>query len=103
MGGMWICPERRQQGIVEEGRQSNGRQMSPGLTHMDEEEGHLELSNPPTHALPYTPAKAQVPEVNEVPVFTQPPGWVKLVRIREEGRVSAHGIDGHLYQCLGTQ
>lgn len=63
---------------------------------MDEEEGHLELSNPPTHALPYTPAKAQVPEVNEIPVFTQPPGWVKLVRIREEGRVSAHGIDGHL-------
>lgn len=48
---------------------------------MDEEESHLELSDPPAHTLPHAPAKAQVPEVDEVPFFTQPPGWVKLAWI----------------------
>lgn len=43
------------------------------------------------------PAEAQVPEVDEVLVPTQPPGWVKFVRIGEEGRVPAHGIDGYLH------
>lgn len=70
--------------------------MSPGQTHVDEEEGHLQLGvrGPRTAALP---AKPRFREVDEVLVFTQPPGWVKLVRIGEEGRVSAHGIDGHLH------
>lgn len=103
MDGEWICPKRRPQGVVGEGRPSPGRQMSPGQTHVDEEEGHLQLGDPPAHALPHSPAEAQVPEVDEVLVFTQPPGWVKLVRIGEEGRVSAHGIDGHLHQCLRTR
>ena len=101
--GEWICPKRRPQEAVGEGRPSPGRQMSPGQTHVDEEEGHLQLGDPPAHALPHSPAEAQVPEVDEVLVFTQPPGWVKLVRIGEECRVSAHGIDGHLHQCLRTR
>lgn len=70
---------------------------------MDEEEGHLELSDPPAHALSHTPAKAQVPEVDEVLVFTQPSSWVKLARIEEESGVLAHGIGGHLHQRLGTR
>lgn len=75
----------------------------PGWTHVDEEERHLELSDPPAHTLPHTPAKAQVPEVDEVLIFTQPSGWVKLARIEEEGGVLAHGIGGHLHQRLATR
>lgn len=70
---------------------------------MDEEEGHLKLSDPSAHTLPNTPAKAQVPEVDKVLVFIQPSGGVKFFRIEEEGGVLAHGIDGHLHQCLGTR
>lgn len=75
----------------------------PGRTHVHEEEGHLELRDPPAHTLAHAPAKAQVPEVDEVLVFTQPSGWVKLARIEEEGGVLAHGIGGHLHQRLGTR
>lgn len=75
----------------------------PSWTHVDEEEGHLKLSNPPAHTLPHTPAKAQVPEVDEFLVFIQPSGWVELARIEEEGGVLAQGIGGHLHQCLGTR
>lgn len=70
---------------------------------MDKEEGHLKLGDPTTHTLPNTPAKAQVPEVDEILVFTQPSGGVKFARIEEEGGVLTHGIDGHLHQCLGTR
>lgn len=70
---------------------------------MDEEEGHLKLSDPSAHTLPNAPAKAQVPEVDEVLVFTQPSGGVKFTRIVEEGGVLAHGIDRHLHQCLETR
>lgn len=70
---------------------------------MDEEEGHLQFSNPPAQTLPHTPAKAQVPEVGEVLVFIQPSGRVKTAWIGEEGGVLAHGIDGHLHQCLWTR
>lgn len=69
---------------------------------MDEEESHLELGDPSAHALPNTPTKAQVPEVDEVLVLPQPTGGVKFARIEEEGGVLAHGIDSHLHQCLRT-
>lgn len=70
---------------------------------MDEEEGHLGLRDPPAHALPNSPAEAQVAEVGDVLVFTHPSGRVKFVGIEEEGGVSAQGINRHLYQCLGTR
>lgn len=70
---------------------------------MDEEEGHLNLRNPSAHALPNSPAEAQVAEVGEVLVFIQPSGGVKFAGIEEEGGVSTQGINSHLYQCLGTR
>lgn len=70
---------------------------------MDEEEGHLNLCDPPAQALPNSPAEAQVAEVGEVFVFTQPSSGVKFAGIEEEVGVSAQGISRHLYQCLGTR
>lgn len=47
--------------------------MSPGQTHVDEEEGHLQLGDPPATHCRTPPAKPRF-RVDEVLVFTQPVG-----------------------------
>lgn len=76
---------------------------SQSPTHIDEEDGHLQLCNPPAQTLPNTPAKAQVPEVGGILAFFQPTSWVKLVWIGKEARISTHGKASHLYQSLGAR
>lgn len=77
--------------------------MSPSSTHVDEEYGHLQLCDPAAQTLPNTPAKAKVPEVGVVLVIVQPSVWVEIARVGEEAGVLAHGITGHLHQCLGAR
>lgn len=81
---------------------SQGADMSQSPTHINEEDGHLQLCNPPAQTLPNTPAKAQVTEVGDIFAFFQPPSWVKLVWVGEEAGYSAHGIVSHLHQHLGA-
>lgn len=80
--------------------ESQGAAMSQSPTHIDEEDGHLQLRNPPAQALSNTPAKAQVPEVGAIFAFFQPASWVKLIWVGEVAGFSAHGIDSRLHQCL---
>lgn len=84
---------------------SQGADMSQSQspTHIDEEDGHLQLCNPPTQTLSHTPAKAQVPEVGVILAFLQPTGWVKLLWIGKEAGFSTHGIASHLHQSLGAR
>ena len=70
------------------------------VSHVDEEQLHLRLGDPPAQTLARPKAEAQAPEV--VALCPQPAGGSVLLRPGEHSRVPAHGIQTQLDQSLAT-
>lgn len=80
-----------------EGRIPHFSRNHPGKqcqTHMDQEQLHLQLSNPAPEALAWPEAKPQQPEVPRVMV--QPPFGIELLRFGEKPRLLTHCINANL-------
>ena len=70
------------------------------VSHVDEEQLHLRLGNPPAQTLARPKAEAQAPEV--VAFCPEPAGGAVLLWPGEHPRVPDHGIQTPLDKSLAT-